>query len=75
MQATTEFPQCTRAIWETEFLFKTGDTALKLQLHCGDQSPWYALTINALNACAPTENNSDNTKDNFTSNQSRCLIT
>ena len=75
MQATTAFPQCVLANWATEFLLKTGDTPWKLQSHCGDQSAWCALTLNALNACAPTENKSDDTEDNFTSNQSRCLIT
>ena len=65
MQATTVFPQCVLVNWATEFLLKTGDTALKLQLNCGDQSPCYALTLNALNVCAPTENKSDDTKDNF----------
>ena len=65
MQATTAFPQCTRANWETEFLLKTGHTALKLQLHCDDQSSCYVLTLNTLNTHAPTDNKSDNTKDNF----------
>jgi len=44
-------------------------------LHCGDQSPWFALTLNVQNVYAPTENKSDDTKGNFMRNQSRCLIT
>ena len=65
MQATTVFPQCVLVNWAIELLLKMDDTALKLQLHCGDQSPCYVLTLNALNAHAPTENKSDDTKDNF----------